>query len=99
MSSVAERVGTKVYWVDPVKIAIGYEPDEGEYFLLRWDSHAVPIPMEDGQLVLDSSIWDGIVPHPTVADLFFHYADGEEEIVGSDILIIPLPTELFLRKR
>ena len=99
MSSVAERVGTKLYWIDPVRIAIDYKLDEGEYFLLKWDSHAVSIPVEDGQLVLDSSIWDGIVPHPTVADLFFHYADGEEEIVGSDILIIPLPTELFLRKR
>ena len=55
--------------------------------------------MNDKQLVLDERIWGEATPISTEADLYFHYKDGENELVNSGILIIPLPSEIQLKKR
>lgn len=99
LSDVGEQVGDLIYWFDPTLITIDYEPEEGDYFFLRVDEKYLPIDIVDGQLVLDTRIWGDTEPRQIEADLFFHYNTGENELVNPGILIIPLPSEIHLRKR
>ena len=99
LTTVANQVGPRVYWFDPTLIDITYEPDNGEYFLMTIEEHDAKLEMVEGQLILDSSIWGDIDPHPTEADLHFVYPDGERELVSQGILLIPLPKEVRLKKR
>ena len=99
LSAVADQVGYKIYWIDSVSIPIDYVPDEGEFFLLKFGPRVVRLPWKNGNLVFDSDIWKGLEPAPTEADLFYCYSDGEEELVSSGILLIPLPDEIVSRKR
>ena len=99
LSMVCAQIGDKIYWIDPVLIAIEYEPEEGEYFFLRLDGKDLMLEMTEGQLVFDSKIWGDSDIRPIEPDLYFHYKDGEDELVSQGILIIPLPSEIQLRKR
>ena len=99
LSTVGAQVGDRVYWFDPIQIAIDYEPEDGEFFFLRLDGKDLPLEMTEGQLVLDSKIWGDTEIQPIEPDLYFHYKDGEDELVSQGILIIPLPSEIQLRKR
>lgn len=99
LSAVQAQVGDKIYWVDPILIAIDYEPEEGEYFFLKYDDQVFPLKITDGQLVFDAKIWGDTEIRPIETDLFFHYNDGDDELVSQGILIIPLPSEIKLKKR
>lgn len=99
LASVATIVGDRIYWFDPTLIAADYEPEEGEYFFIRYDGQSYRLVFEDGQIVFSSSIWGEQELRPLEVDLMYHYADGEEELVSQGILIIPLPSEIQLRKR
>lgn len=99
LSTVGGQVGEKVYWFNPTLITIDYELEESEYFFLKVKDEEIRLEMEDQQLVLDEHIWSEGHPSPTEADLYFHYKDGDNELVNSGILIIPLPSEIQLKKR
>ncbi len=99
LSAVKAQVGDIIYWVDPVLIAIEYEPGDGEFFFLRYEGKDIPLEITDGQLVLGAKIWSGAEIASIEPDLYFHYNDGEDELVSQGILIIPLPSEIQLRKR
>lgn len=97
LSDVGEQVGDLIYWFDPTLITIDYELEEGDYFFLRVDEKDLPIEMVDSQLVFDSRIWGGKEPQQIEVDLFFHYADGQDEPVQYDIEIVPLPNKVILK--
>ena len=99
LAMVAGQVGEKVYWLNPTPISIDYEPEDGEYFFLKVKDEEIRLKMEDQQLVLDDRIWGEKNPNPTETDLYFHYKDGDNELVSSGIMIIPLPSEIHLKKR
>lgn len=99
LSTVCEQIGNKIYWIDPVLIAIDYEAEDGEFFFLRIDGKDLKLEMTEGQLVFDSKIWEDTEIRPVEPGLYFHYKDGEDELVSQGILIIPLPSEIQLRKR
>ena len=99
LATVAGQFGEKVYWLNPTLISIDYEPEDGEYFFLKVKDEEIRLEMEDQQLVLDDHIWGEKNPNPTETDLYFHYNDGDNELVSSGILIIPLPSEIHLKKR
>lgn len=99
LSDVGEQVGDLIYWFDPTLITIDYELEEGDYFFLRVDEKDLPIDIVDGQLVFDSRIWGDTEPRQIEADLLIHYNTGENELVDPGILIVPLPSEIHLRKR
>lgn len=99
LASVAASIGDRLYWIDPVLLYIDFEPEEGESFVLKYDDKNIRLPYVDKQLVFDSRIWGESIPYPIEADLFYLYADGEEELVNSDFMLIPLPHEVSLRKR
>ena len=99
LSDVGEQVGDIIYWFDPTLITIDYELEEGDFFFLRVDEKDMPIGIVDGQLVFDSRIWRDTEPRQIEADLFFHYNTGEDELVNPGIMIVPLPSEIHLRKR
>lgn len=99
LSDVGEQVGDLIYWFDPTLITIDYEPEEGEYFFLRLNGTDLPLEMTEGQLVFDSKIWGDAEIRPIEPDIYFHYRDGEDELVSQGIIIIPLPREIQLRKR
>ena len=99
LSDVGEQVGDLIYWFDPTLITIDYEPEEGEYFFLRLDGTDLPLEMTEGQLVFDSKFWGDAEIRPIEPDICFHYRDGEDELVIQGIVIIPLPSEIQLRKR
>lgn len=99
LASVAASIGDRLYWIDPVLLYIDFEPEEGESFVLKYDDKNIRLPYVDKQLVFDSRIWGESIPYPIEADLFYLYSDGEEELVNSDFMLIPLPHEVSLRKR
>lgn len=99
LSSVSACVGDRIYWFAPTLIAVDYEPVEAEYFFITYEGRDYRLPFEDGQLVFDSTIWGNQEPRAVEADLLYHYADGENEVVSPGVLIIPLPREIQLRKR
>ena len=55
--------------------------------------------MDGTQLIFDGRIWGKSVPSQIETDLYFHYKDGENELVDPGVLIIPLPNEIQLKKR
>ncbi len=99
LATVAGQVGEKVYWLNPTLISIDYEPEDGEYFFLKVKDEEIRLKMEDQELVLDDHIWGEKNPNPTETDLYFHYKDGDNDLVSPGILIIPLPSEIHLKKR
>ena len=99
LSSVAALLGDRIYWLNPTLITIDYDLENGEYFFLKVKDKEIRLEMEDQQLVLDDHIWGDNNPSPTEVDLYFHYKDGDNELVNSGILIIPLPSEISLKKR
>ena len=99
LSSVANQVGEKIYWIDPVVIDVSFESEEGEYFFFEIESQMRILVYRKGQLIIDSSIWGESTPHQVSADLFFHFADGKDELVKSEIEIVPLPNEVPLKGR
>ena len=99
LAIVADQVGEKVYWLNPTLITIDYDLENGEYFFLKVKDKEIRLEMEDQQLVLDDHIWGDNNPSLTEVDLYFHYKDGDNELVNSGILIIPLPSKISLKKR
>lgn len=99
LATVAGQVGEKVYWLNPTLITIDYEPDDDEYFFLKVRDEEIRLEMVNQQLVLDEHIWEENNPSPAEVDLYFHYKDGDNELVSSGILIIPLPSEIHLKNR
>lgn len=99
LSSVEAAIGDRIYWVDPILIAIDYEPEAGEYFFLNYSGKTVTLGIEDGQLVFDSRIWGDGECAPVEAELYFHYKDGEDELVSPSVAITPIPEEIHLKKR
>ena len=99
MSSVAALLGDRIYWLNPTLITIEYEPEEGEFFFLKAKDEEIKLEMDGQQLILDERIWGESVPSQIETDLYFHYKDGENELVDPGVLIIPLPNEIHLKKR
>jgi hypothetical protein len=99
LSSVAALLGDRIYWLNPTLITIEYEPEEGEFFFLKAKDEEIKLDMDGQQLILDERIWGASVPSQIETDLYFHYKDGENELVDPGVLIIPLPNEIHLKKR
>lgn len=99
LSSVAALLGDRIYWLNPTLITIEYEPEEGEFFFLKAKDEEIKLEMDGQQLILDERIWGESVPSQIETDLYFHYKDGENELVDPGVLIIPLPNEIHLKKR
>lgn len=99
LTSVAAQFGEKVYWFNPTFITIDYEPEDGEYFFIKIGEEEIKLEMDGQQLVLDEYIWGERSPSSTEADLYFHYKDGDNELVNSGIQMIPLPSEIRLKKK
>lgn len=99
LSSVAALLGDRIYWLNPTLITIEYEPEEGEFFFLKAKDEEIKLEMDGQQLILDERIWEESVPYQIETDLYFHYKDGENELVDPGVLIIPLPNEIHLKKR
>lgn len=99
LSSVASQVGNLVYCLNPTLITIDYEPEEGEYFFLRFEGNEILLEMDGNQIVFNERIWGENDSGPIQADLYFHFADGENSLVNPEILVIPLPNEIHLKKR
>lgn len=99
LSSVAALLGDRIYWLNPTLITIDYEPEEGEFFFLKAKDEEIKLEMDGPQLIFDERIWGESVPSQIETDLFFHYKDGENELVDPGVLIIPLPNEIYLKKR
>ena len=97
LSTVARKIGERIYVIDETLVPIDYQPFESEYFFLSRNGRRDELPYRDRHLVFHPGIWsDG--PEGIVADLYFHHADGTEEIVREGIAIIPLPKELAEKK-
>lgn len=94
LSSVAASVGERLYWVDPIMVYIDIEPEEGDFFVLKYDEKYIILPFENRQLFFDQSIWGENEPYPLKVDLFYHFSNGEEELVKSEIMLIPIPVSL-----
>lgn len=99
LSSVAALLGDCIYWLNPTLITIEYEPEEGEFFFLKAKDEEIKLEMDGPQLIFDERIWGESVPSQIETDLYFHYKDGENELVDPGVLIIPLPNEINLKKR
>ena len=99
LSSVAALLGDRIYWLNPTLITIEYEPEEGEFFFLKAKDEEIKLEMDGQLLILDERIWGESVPSQIETDLYFHYKDGENELVDPGVLIIPLPNEIHLKKR
>ena len=99
LSSVAALLGDRIYWLNPTLITIEYEPEEGEFFFLKAKDEEIKLEMDGQLLILDERIWGESVPCQIETDLYFHYKDGENELVDPGVLIIPLPNEIHLKKR
>lgn len=99
LSSVAALLGDRIYWLNPTLITIEYEPEEGEFFFLKAKDEEIKLEMDGQQLILDERIWGESVPSQIETDLYFHYKDGENELVNPGVFIIPLPNEIHLKKR
>lgn len=99
LKTVANQVGEKVYWFNPTLVTLDYELEVGEYFFLMIKDKELKLEMDGQQLVLDERIWGDANPSPTEADLYFHYKDGDNELVNYGVQIIPLPSEIRLKKR
>lgn len=99
LSSVAALLGDRIYWLNPTLITIEYEPEEGEFFFLKAKDEEIKLEMDGPQLIFDERIWGESVPSQIEIDLYFHYKDGENELVDPGVLIIPLPNEINLKKR
>ena len=81
LSSVAALLGDRIYWLNPTLITIEYEPEEGEFFFLKAKDEEIKLEMDGQQLILDERIWGESVPSQIETDLYFHYKDGENELV------------------
>lgn len=99
LSSVAALLGDRIYWLNPTLITIEYEPEEDEFFFLKANDEEIKLEMDGTQLIFDGRIWGESVPSQIETDLYFHYKDGENELVDPGVLIIPLPNEIQLKKR
>ena len=99
LSSTADIIGDKIYWLNPTIITIDYTPDNGEYFFFVVNGENTILEMDGRQLVIDERIWDGADPLPIECDLYYHYSNGGNELINPNILIIPLPSEIQLRKK
>lgn len=99
LSSVAALLGDRIYWLNPTLITIEYEPEEDEFFFLKANDEEIKLEMDGTQLIFDGRIWGESVPIQIETDLYFHYKDGENELVDPGVLIIPLPNEIQLKKR
>ena len=99
LSSVANQVGKKIYWIDPIVINVSFEPEDEEYYYFESESQKCILEYRAGQLIIDSSIWGDNSPHQTTVDLYFHFADGKDELLQSEIEIVPLPNEVLLKGR
>ena len=95
LSSVASQVEDRLYWLNSIAIPIDYEPEQGEYFFLKIQGQEVMLAYDDGQLIIDDSIWSGGEQIPIITELYFHHNDGENESIKSEVLIIPLPSEIL----
>ena len=88
LSSVERQIGETLYVCDTTRVAINYVPDESEYFFLSDGESRFELGYEDGQLVFYPFIWEG--RETMIIDLFFHFADGEEENVIEELEIVPV---------
>ena len=94
LSSIGRQIGETLYVVDTTEVSISYEPDESEYFFLLRGGNRINLTYHDGRLVFTPDIWAG-KEEPITVDLFFHYADGDEECVIEELCILPLPSVIM----
>ena len=97
LSSVGRKMSDTIYVMDEEMIPIDYVPDESEYFFVTNGAGRFVLDFQDKHLLISPEIWAD--NEPVEVDLFYHYADGEEECVKEAIQIIPLPKELKQRKK
>ena len=90
LSSVTRQVGETIYVMDSTRVPISYVPDKSEYFFLLFGEKRHKLAYSEGNLFFDADIFNS--GETLTADLFFHYADGEEECLIEGLCIILLPT-------
>ena len=90
LSSVTRQVGETIYVMDSTRVPISYVPDESEYFFLLFGEKRHKLAHSEGNLFFDADIFNS--EETLTADLYFHYADGEEECLIEGLCIILLPT-------
>lgn len=96
LSSIRDHMSDNIYWFNPTLVYIDYDPQNGEYFFLKTAESEIVLKVEGRQLVIDESVWNNCEPSPIMVDLYYHYSNSETELIASDILITPLPSELSL---
>ena len=92
ISSVARKLSDTIYAIDTTMIPVDYIPDESEYFYVMKMDRRFVLEFKDNHLIFSHEIWSE--NEPVEVDLFYHFADGEEECIKEGIQIIPLPKEL-----
>ena len=84
--------------MDATMVPIDYVPDTSEYFFVTNQGERYVLAYEDGCIVLSPEVWANN-DVAVVVDLFYHYANGDEECIKEGIQVIPLPKELKKKKR
>lgn len=97
LSSVERQIGETLYVIDTTEVSISFEPNESEFFFLLKDGDRHILEYKEGRLLFTPDIWDGRQDMITV-NLFFHHSDNEEEIVIEDLIIVPIPEAIQLKK-
>lgn len=90
LSSVGRQIGETLYVIDSTEVSINYEPDESEFFFLLSNGNRHELQYKDGKLLFTPDIWD-CKSEAISVDLYFHYADGDDECVIEELCIMPLP--------
>ena len=97
LSSVGRKLSDTIYAMDTTMIPIDYIPDESEYFFVVKKDRRFVLEFQDNHLLFSPELW--AENEPVEVDLFYHYADGEEECVKEGIQIVPLPKEIKKEKK
>ena len=92
LSSVGRKLSDTIYAMDATMVPIDYVPDTSEYFFVTNQGERHVLAYEDRCIVLSPEVWAN--NDVAVVDLFYHYANGDEECIKEGIQIIPLPKEL-----
>ena len=98
LSMVRRQLGETLQVLDTTCVSVGYVPDEEEYFFLICGEDRFELGYSEGQLVFVPEIWEGKT-EPVTGDLYFHYSDGEEELVTEELEIVPLPESVVTSRR
>lgn len=97
LSSVGRKMSDTIYAIDVTMVPVDYVPEESEYFFVTNQGERYVLAYDDGCIAFSPELW--VNNDATLVDLFYHFANGEEECIKEGIQVIPLPKELKKKKR